>query len=146
MLLLAALFMLAPQRAEASGLVQLWLEAQIEDGQEYVWKFYLYGSESAGTGEMTCTYGTKKYEGTWTTSRTQNGKTAYVITFPETETPQFTIQNGNTVALHSSAIVMTGRDEGDFMVDTYMGQCMPFGSAEENGQVAREKFYCEILD
>lgn len=132
-----------PQSASGAGLLKLWLEAQVEDGQESVWKIYLYGAESDGQGEMTCTFGNKKYEGTWTTSTTQ-GKTAYIFTFPETEAPQFTMHNGNTIRLDSSAIVMTGSYEGDFAVDTDMGQCVPFGTA--TGGVVRETFDCEILD
>ncbi|MCM1291135.1 MAG: hypothetical protein NC201_02765 [Prevotella sp.] len=144
-LLIFGIFSLMTLKANACELLQLCLEAQIEDGNEAVWKFYLYGNINDNSGEMTCTYGSKKYEGTWTASTTPNNKTAYIFTFPETETPQFTIQNGTTIPIHSSAIVMSSRDDADFVIDINNGQCSPFGAAD-NGNATRQTFYCEIYD
>lgn len=137
-------FMMAAPCAEAAGqskMIKLWLEAEVEDGADTTWKFYLYGAESEGSGQMTCTYGSKKYEGNWQTS-SDGSRTAYVLSFLSNETPVFNAHDGNAVALTSSAIVMTGDLEGDFVIYTLGGQAVPFGS----GGAARQVYSCELLD
>lgn len=132
--------------SQAAPMLKLWLEAQVEDGDEAVWKFYLYGTESAGSGEMTCTFGSRKYEGTWTTTSV-SGRIAYRLAFEsEQYTPEFTMHNGNSMRLTSCAIEMTGNDEANFIVETMSGTVVRYGSAASDGQVTRHVFDCELLD
>lgn len=133
----------ANAQSRAGRMLKLWLEAEVEDGAETTWKFYLYGAENEGEGEMTCTYGSKKFEGNWQTA-TDGANTAYVLSFLSNETPVFNASDGNSVPLTSSAIVMTGQLEGDFVIYTLGGETVPFSNTD-NGAV-RQKYPCELLD
>ncbi|MBO4966344.1 MAG: hypothetical protein J6C81_08835 [Muribaculaceae bacterium] len=147
--LLAAIFICCAPEASAQSragqMLKLWLEAEVEDGADTTWKFYLYGSEMDGDGEMTCTYGSKKYEGNWE-KNSENGKTVYILSFLSNETPTFNCKDGNAVPLTSSAIVMTGFLEGKFVIYTFGGQTIPFSQGYSYDGAARQVYPCELLD
>ena len=144
-MLVALVSMFSAAEAEAATL-RLWLEAQVEDGQESIWKIYLYGHEDSGSGEMTCTYGAAKYEGEWRAQRGAGGAKEYVISIPENKAPQFIVDGDDKVRLISGAIISNG-DDAEFIIKTsggLDGPCVPYTTT--GGEIYTHTFYCELID